>query len=51
MHVHSVHVSCTIIGTWMRANFVDCQEKVTREVMEVDFFGPWTLTHTVLPGQ
>ena len=34
----------------MMSDFRDVKEKVGREIMEVDFFGPVLLTQNLLPG-
>lgn len=34
----------------MMSDFKDVKEKVGREIMEVDFFGPVLLTQNLLPG-
>ena len=37
-------------GVSTRSMFVDVQEHVARQVMEVNYFAPWILTHDLIKG-
>ena len=39
-----------ILGVSTRSSFIENNESVHRQVMELNLFAPWILTHGVLPG-
>jgi hypothetical protein len=38
------------IGVSTRSIFIEINEAIHRQVMELNLFAPWILTHDVLPG-
>ena len=39
------------VGVSTRSTFIENNEAVHRQVMELNLFAPWILTHDVLPGK
>ena len=39
------------VGVSTRSTFIENNEVVHRQVMELNLFAPWILTHDVLPGK